>query len=188
VRGIFIVAQRKHGPWTIKETIQKYHNEFFVVNEDQVVRPDGEDGTYATVEVKPGVSVLPFDEDGNVYLTSQFRYAVGRDSIEASSGGMDEGETPSEAAKRELREELGIEAKELIDLGQLDVDTSIINCPARLFLARRLSFTEKNEDGTEQIKTLKIKLDEAVKKVMNGEITHAPSCALILKARIFLTR
>ncbi len=174
---------RKHGPWTIQDTTQKYCNSFIDVYEDQVLKPNGQPGTYATVMMKPGVAVLPVDRDGMVYLTRQFRYALGRESIEVVSGGLDENEPPLEAAQREVREELGIEADEWLDLGVVDVDTSIVRCPVRLFLAKRLTFTSPQREGTETIETVKIPFDEAVQMVMESAITHGASCLLILKAR-----
>lgn len=177
---------RKHGPWTINETVLKYRNQFIEVKEDQVIQPDGEPGRYSTVMMKPGVSVLALDADGFVYLANQFRYAVGRESLEVVSGAIDEGEEAEAAARRELSEEAGIEAGELISLGQLDLDTSIVNCPASLFLARDLSFGESDQEGTERIALKKMKLDEAVARIMRSDITHGPTCALILKASMYL--
>jgi 8-oxo-dGTP pyrophosphatase MutT (NUDIX family) len=177
---------RKHGPWTIKESELRFRNEFIEVIEDHVIQPDGEPGRYATVRMKPGVSVLAVDEEGFAYLARQFRYAVGRESVEVVSGAIDEGEEPRDAARRELREEAGIEAGELISLGQLDLDTSIVNCPASLFLARGLRFKETEQEGTENIRVEKMPLEEAVRRVMQSEITHGPTCALILKASSYL--
>ena len=177
--------ERKHGPWTIKETAEKYRDEFIAVYEDSVIRPDGEPGTYATVRLKAGVSVLPIEPDGTIYLTRQFRYATGAESIEAVSGGIDDDDA-SESAKKELREELGIEATELISLGRMDMDTSIVNSPVSLFLARGLKFTEAEQEGTERIEPLKTSLDQAVGMVLRSEITHSPSCVLLLKASRYL--
>ena len=178
----------KRGPWTIKGSAEKYRNELMTVTEDEVIRPDGKPGTYGTVRMKAGVSILPLDDDGFVYLTSQFRYCVGRESVETASGAIDEGEEAEEAALRELREELGIEAGKLISLGGMDLDTSIVNCPVELFLARDLKFTAPQREGTEDIKTVKLKFDEAYRMVIEGEIRHSPSCVLILKAHNYLDR
>jgi 8-oxo-dGTP pyrophosphatase MutT (NUDIX family) len=130
------------------------------------------------------VAVLPLDGDGTNYLVKQFRYAVGSESIEVACGRGDEGETPADAARRELREELGIEASEWADLGTIDLDTSIVRCKVGLFLARRLTHTETEREGTEAMETIRVPFGEAVRMVLEGEISHAASCVLILKARL----
>jgi len=173
---------QKHGPWTIQETTQKYQNSFINVHEDQVLQPDGQPGMYATVKMKSGVAILPIDSDRVVYLTRQFRYALGKESIEVVCGAIEEDEPPFEAAQREVQEELGIKAEEWIDLGVFDLDTSIVHCPVYLFLTKHLSFTQTNQEGTETIERLRMPLDAAVQMVMDSKITHAPSCVLILKA------
>jgi len=173
---------QKHGPWTIQETTQKYQNSFINVHEDQVLQPDGQPGMYATVKMKSCVAILPIDSDRIVYLTRQFRYALGKESIEVVCGAIEEDEPPFEAAQREVQEELGIKAKEWIDLGVFDLDTSIVHCPVYLFLTKHLSFTQTNQEGTETIERLRMPLDAAVQMVMDSKITHAPSCVLILKA------
>jgi 8-oxo-dGTP pyrophosphatase MutT (NUDIX family) len=175
--------EKKNGDWTIKGTEKIFENEFFKVYNDKVIQPDGKDGEYATIEFVEGVSVLPIDDDGLVYLTRQFRYAVGRESLETVAGGIED-EEPLEAAKREAREELGIEAGEWIPLGAIDADTSILKAPSHQFIARKLSFRKPERDDTEEMESVKMKLDEAVQKVLDGEITHAPSCVLLLKAAI----
>ena len=127
--------ERKNGPWTIRSSEEKYSDEWLALRVDQVIKPDGEPGRYSTVRMRPGVAVLALDEDSTAFLARQFRYSLGRDSIEVVSGAIDEGEQPLEAAQRELREELGITAETWTEFGGMDIDTSMINCPVRLFLA-----------------------------------------------------
>jgi len=182
---------KKYGPWTIKESVYKYEDSFINVRQDQVVRPDGQPATYSTVVMKPGVAILPIDSDRamdagkanpTVYLVKQFRYALGKESLEVVSGGLEENEPAFEAAQREIEEELGIKANQWSELGVFDIDTSIVYCPVHLFLARQLTFRESHREGTETIETVRISLDAAVQMVMDSKITHAPSCVLILKA------
>lgn len=174
--------EKKNGPWTIKETEKVHENEFFTVYKDEVIQPDGKDGSYGTVNFPPGVGVLPIDEAGNVYLVKQFRYAVGRESLEVLAGSVEDGEEPLESAKREAKEEVGVEAENWTDFGTLDLDTTIVKNVVNLFIAENVKIVEPETEGTEEIERVKMKLSEAVEKVMNGEITHSVSCALLLKA------
>src|SRR5690242_18413664 len=131
---------RKNGPWTVHESKVQYDDGFIRVREDQVTQPDGEPGLNAVVEMKPGVAVLAVGQDPQgeliAYLTRQFRYAIERESLEVVGGGLEEEETPLEAAQRELEEELGIQADDWTALGKVDVDTSLVCCPVHLFLAQ----------------------------------------------------
>ena len=176
----------QHGPWTIRTSEEVYADPWLAVRCDQVTRPDGLPGTHSVVSIKPGVSVLACDAERNCYLTDEFHYAIGRNSLEVVSGGIDEGETALEAAKRELQEELGIIADEWIPLGSVDPFTSSLISPTSLFLARDLTLTDANPEGTEQIRLVKLSLADAVWKVIDSEITHAPSCVTILKAESLL--
>jgi 8-oxo-dGTP pyrophosphatase MutT (NUDIX family) len=179
------MTPRKHGPWTINASTVKYEHKLLTVNEDQVTRPDGTPGIYATVRVQAGVSVLALDDDGFVYLAREFRYAVGRKTLEVVGGAIDEGEQIEAAARRELREELSIEAETLVLLGRVDPMTSLIDSPSHLFLARQLRFVEQQHEGSERIERVKLSLTEAARLVYESEITHGASCVLILRAYHF---
>ena len=174
--------ERKHGPYTIKGSECRYRDDFVEFRVDEVVRPNGESGRYATMRMLPGVAVLAVDDEGVAYLVRQFRYAVGKESVEVVQGAVDEGEEAPAAARRELKEELGIEAEELTDLGPLDAVTSQVFSPSRLFLARGLTFTKHEREPTERLQPLKLPLAEAVRMVMDGRITQATTSVLILKA------
>jgi ADP-ribose pyrophosphatase len=174
--------EKKNGPWTIKSSQSVFKNDFLELINDQVVQPDGKDGEYAVVHMKRGVCVLPIDDEDNVYLIKQFRYALGAESLEVVAGGSEDKDV-LENAKRETKEEVGIEADEWIDLGTVETDTSMLRCPVQFYVARKLKFGEPEREGTEEMKSVKIKLDEALEKVLNGEIKHALSCVLILKAK-----
>jgi len=179
---------KKHGPYTIKSSKCLHRDEFIELRVDEVIRPNGEPGQYATARMVPGVAVLPLDEEGFVYLVRQFRYGVGKECVETVAGAVDEGEGPEEAARRELREELGIEAEEMVGLGLVDAITSQADSPSHVFLARGLRFREKDPDDTERLEPIKVRLGEAVRMVMESEITQATSGLLILKGDNFLRR
>jgi ADP-ribose pyrophosphatase len=173
---------KQHGPWQIVESHEVYRDPWIVVRKDDLIRPDGRPGTHSVVALKPGVTVLAIDEEANVYLTEEFHYGVGRITIEAVSGGIEIDELPLDTAKRELQEELGIEAEEWIDVGVVDPFTASVVSPTQLYLARKLRFGDQAPEGTEQIRCVKMTLAEAVEQVLNSAITHGPSCVAILKA------
>lgn len=169
-----------HGPWTIIETTQVYSDPWLQVKKDDVIRPDGKPGTHSVVTIKPGVCVLAHDDE-SVYLTKEFHYGVGRVTLEAVSGGR-EGEEPAiESAERELLEELGIKAESWTQLTTVDPFTASVVSPTVLFLATGLTFQPATPEGTEQIEMIKMKLDDAYQAVCTGQITHTPSCIVILR-------
>jgi 8-oxo-dGTP pyrophosphatase MutT (NUDIX family) len=108
-----------HNPFKLLASAIVYKNPWISVREDKVVRPGGKEGIFGVIEMVAGSSVLPIDHEGNVLLVKEYKYAVGRVTIEVISGGIDKNETPLGAAKRELMEEIGTEAKESIELGSV---------------------------------------------------------------------
>jgi ADP-ribose pyrophosphatase len=176
---------KPHGPWQIVKRHEVYRDPWIVLHKDDVIRPDGQPGTFSVVHVKAGVCVLAVD-NGVAYLTEEFHYGVGRITVEAVSGGIEPGETALLTAQRELREELGIRAVDWLDLGVCDPFTSSVVSPTRLFLARGLDIGEQAPEGTERIRRLAVPVAEAVAMVVDGRITHGPSCVLILKAHMLL--
>ena len=173
-----------HGPWKIVGSREVYRDPWLTLRRDEVIRPDGDPGSYIVATLKPGVCVLALGDDGTVHLTEEFHYGVGRVTVEAVSGGVEPGEGPLDAARRELREEIGIEAAEWVDLGVVDPFTANVVSPTRLYGARRLSFVDRRPEGTEVIHRVSMPLKEAVRRVMESEITHGPSCAVLLKVAI----
>ncbi len=173
---------QQHGPWQILARREVYRDPWIDVTRDEVIRPDGQPGSHCIVRLKAGVSVLAVDDEQVAYLTEEFHYAVGRTTLEAVSGGIDDGESPEQTARRELQEELGITASRWSDLGVCDPFTSVVTSPTRLFLAQGLCFGPATQEGTEQIRCRKLPLAEAVEMALDGRISHSPSALLILKA------
>ena len=175
------------SPFRRKNSKEVYKNPWIKVREDGVVRPDGKDGIFGVVEMQSGVTVVALTKDGSVVLAKEYKYAVERYTLECISGGMDSGETTLDAAKRELREETGAETDDWIDLGNLDPYTSIILGPNHMYLAQNITFTtDQHTDDGEIIDLIEIPFEEALTKVMVGEITHGASVAAILKTHLVL--
>lgn len=170
------------GPWEVTESNVKYQDPWIRVVRDEVRRPDGKQGSYCVAHLKAGVCVIAVDQQQNVYLTQEFHYGVDRVTIEAVSGGRDGDEAPLATAKRELAEELGIEAATWYDLGCTDPFTANVVSPTQLYLAMDLKLGDSRPEGTEQIELVKLPWAEVKKMVFDGIISHSPSGLCFLKA------
>lgn len=178
---------RKHGPWIIHQTREVYADPWIEVTRDEVTRPDGEPGSYATIRIKRGVCVIAMDEARNVHLTKEFHYAVGRTTIEGVSGGIEDDESSLIAAERELAEELGWRAARWTHLGQVDPFTSSVCSTVDLYLAEDLAQCAAAPEGTEQIEPVSMPLPDAI-ALIGHVITHGPSCVALLMVALQQTQ
>ena len=106
----------------------------------------------------------------------------------ANSGSAQAGEDSESAARRELREETGAEARELIDLGDYYGSPAIMGERIRMFLTRGLTFTNQHLDDDEFLEVFRLPLDEAVRQIMAGEIPDGKTQAGILRAAMMLKK
>jgi ADP-ribose pyrophosphatase len=152
------------------------------LRQDSVILPDGTSAIYEHVEIKHGASTLAIEPNGDVWLVREWKYAIDRPSLEVVSGGVEPGEQPIETARRELREEAGLAAARWTSLGFVDPFTTMLRCPNHMFIAEDLTPVRRQLDAGEALETVRMPLTEAVARVHSGDITHATSCVLILRA------
>jgi ADP-ribose pyrophosphatase len=178
------------GPYTILHSKPIYENQWLKLREDRVQRTGGPETTFGVVAMRSGVTVLAIEENNDVYLVREFKYAIGEETLEAVSGGIESGESPEVAGLRELSGETGLIASEWIDMGVVNPFTTTVNSPNHTFLARGLSQTRKGPQAQsgENTQVVKMPFEEAFRAVLRGGITHAASCVLILKTQLFLER
>lgn len=170
------------GPYERLSTREIYRNPWIRLRADEVIRPGGLRGEFAVLEMKAGCSILAVDDDQFVYLVEEYKYGIERLTLEAPSGGFDDGETPLQTAKRELHEEAGIEAAEWTPLGSIHPFTTAVNSPVYLFLARKLRVGAQSPDPGEVLQVVKMPFAELIDRIMSGDVDHGPTCALALKA------
>ncbi len=154
---------------------------------DTIELPDGRSATREIVRHIGAVCVVPVTDDGQVILERQYRYAVGQVLIEIPAGKLDyPGEDWASAARRELQEETGAVAAELIDLGDYYGSPAIMGERIRMFLAKGLTFQAQHLDEDEFLETFRLPLAEAVEMVLRGEIPDGKTQTGILRAAAML--
>lgn len=172
----------KVGGWKTKVSRVAYENPWLKITHEEVVTPKGTDGIYGVVHFKnTAIGVVPIDDEGNTWLVKQSRYTLNQYTWEIPEGGCPHGEEPINAAKRELEEEVGLQANEWTQLMTMHLSNSVTDEFCVVFVARSL-FTGKQElESTEDIEYKKLPLTEAIEMVKSGEITDSISVAALLR-------
>jgi 8-oxo-dGTP pyrophosphatase MutT (NUDIX family) len=175
-----VTQDETRNPWQTVSSEEVYDNPWIQVREDRVIRPDGEPGIYGVVHYKNiAVGVLPIEED-HIYLVGQYRYPLQSYSWEIPEGGCPEGEEPLLAARRELKEETGLEARRWRRLGEAYLSNSVADEYAVWFLATGLVPGDPRPEGTERLSVRRVPLREALTMALDGEITDALSLLAIM--------
>ncbi|WKK81218.2 NUDIX hydrolase [Marivirga arenosa] len=175
------------NPWKLVKSTLKYDNPWIKVEEHDVINPSGKEGIYGKVHFKNiAVGVIPIDENDNTYLVGQYRYPLDQYSWEIPEGGCPENEDVLEAAKRELKEETGLSAKDWNEFMKIHTSNSVSDERGVVYLAKGLTQGEVQFEETEDIKVKKLPLSEAFEMVLDGEITDSISMASLLKLKCLI--
>jgi len=171
-----------------KKTINKYQGIIVTVRVDKAEMPNGAEVLREVVEHPGGVTVLAVDDDGYAYCVRQYRYAYSEVLLEAPAGKLEKGEDPGICAERELSEETGIKADEIISLGSIYPSPGFSSEVLHLYLARKLTFKEAHPDENEIVQTEKIHFDDLEEMVLSGEIKDAKTVIAVCRARKYIGR
>ena len=168
-------------------SVEKYKGVIVRVRLDDAELCNGKVVKREVVEHPGGVTILPVDEEGNCAMVRQFRYPFGRMMLEAPAGKLEYGEDPRDCAVRELSEETGFTADELIDLGRCCTSPGFSSEVLHIYLALGLHPGDCHPDQDEFLNVEKIPLHELSRMVMDGEIDDAKTIVAVLKAEKYLS-
>ena len=165
---------------------EKYNGIIVKVRLDRAALHTGKIVKREVVEHPGGVTILPVDADGTCYMVRQFRYPFQRSMLEAPAGKLEYGEDPRLAAVRELSEETGFSADELINLGACCTSPGFSTEVLHIYLALGLHAGESHPDQDEYLNVEKHSLAALSKMVMDGEIDDGKTIVAVLKAEKYL--
>ena len=163
-----------------------YYGKIITVTLDEVVCPNGAHALREIVRHPGGVAVVPVDDEGYVYMVRQYRIPYDTIMLEVPAGKLDKGENPDSAALRELREETGLSAREIVAMGSFYPSVGFCDENLRMYLATGLTQGETDPDEDEFVDVERIHLDKLVDMIMANEISDGKTIAAIFKAREIL--
>lgn len=170
--------------WKLLNRKTVYQDQWLTLYQDEVEFPDGNKGTYAWANRNDGVGIAVITPQHKILLNREYRYVIDGYSWELPGGGIDEGETPEQAAVRELQEETGLIAQNLKKLYEFYPLHSFNSEKVTIFITQmeEAALTTKNSESAEQVAEQKfIDLTEALAMIDRGEVNDAMTALVVQK-------
>ena len=155
---------------------------------EEITLPNQVTITMEIVRHPGAAAIVPLDDAGHVTLIHQFRHAAGGFIWEIPAGKLDHGEPPVECAARELQEEVGLAAGELIHLGSILTAPGFCDERIHLFLARALTAVPQRLEHDEVLSVSRMPLASAIAMIRSGEIEDAKTIAGLHHAAEYVKR
>lgn len=134
-----------------------------------------------------GAAVVAIDDQNKVCLIRQYRHAVGGWIWEIPAGKLEPNEPPQITAKRELEEEVGLQAKTWHDLGSMYSSPGFCSEEVYLYLAKDLTHVATNQETHEYIEIHWMTFEEALKLIQDNTIRDAKSVIALFRAQSYLS-
>ncbi len=154
-----------------------YRGRAIHVRVDSVVKPNDTKTTREVVEHVDCVVILPVDSQGNILLVRQYRHAVDKELLELPAGSIDPGETPEEAAIRELREETGYKPGKLEKLSGFYAAPGYCTEYLHFFRASLLEKSPLTAEDTDEIEVVPTDPADVPALIASGKICDAKTIA-----------
>lgn len=163
-----------------------FHGKIVTVRIDDVRLPDGHVTRQEVVEHRESMTVVALDAAQRLVLVRQYRHAVGEELLETPAGSIDDGETAEEAVNRELAEETGFRAREVVRLGSFYLAPGWTTEHMHVFLARDLYEAPEDGDEDERIEVVHLSISDWEEQIARGGIRDCKSLGAWYLARRYL--
>lgn len=164
-----------------KQAHTLYNGRIISLRVDDVTLPDGNAAKREYVCHRGGASILAVDDEDCVYLVRQFRYPYREVLLEIPAGKLEEGEEAIVTARRELEEETGLVADEIVPFGMIYPTPGYTDEHLYIFLAKGLKATSAHLDDGEFLRVERLPFKEVLDRVLRGEIRDGKTCYAVLK-------
>lgn len=162
-------------PWKLISSNRNESFRIFNLRTDRAVSPrTNKEHEFYILESKDWVNVIPLTRNEEVVLIRQYRHGIQRVTLEIPGGIVEKGDSPEKTAQKELREETGYSASEMILMGSVHANPAFLNNRCYTYLAKDVYIAGERElDEREDIETVIKPLKEIPGLIMKGEITHS---------------
>lgn len=172
-------------PWKILSS-RHIHPRFRI---DTVELASGRTFEPVVLEFRSWANVLALTKNNEVVLVKQYRHGVQEDLLEFPGGIVDDGESPLEGIRRELMEETGYSAENLVEVGRIYPNPALQHNTLFCYVATDVEkIGEQHFDDTEEIEVQLLPLDELIELAKSGKFLHALHVAVLFQALAFLKR
>ncbi len=169
--------------WKVLKDKKVYETPIFSLNE-KVVKPDGNEtpASFYVLNAPEWINVIALTAEKEIVLVEQYRHGIHESTLEIPGGMVDKGESPIEAAKRELLEETGFSSTEWKMMGKTSSNPAIMSNFTHLYIAENCIKTDEiSLDGHEDIEVHVLPLKEFLTLVESGVVHHAIVLAAVSK-------
>ena len=170
-------------PFELLRSEPLFRGRAFTIRRDYLKTPSGDETKLDIVEHGGSVVIIPVDEHGNLLLVRQYRHATGGDLLELPAGTRDGNEPYEKCAAREIREETGMAAGSLVQIGSFYLAPGYSTEFMGVFLATDLRSDPLQADADEFLEVERIPVKQAFEMACRGDIPDAKSLAALLLAR-----
>ena len=163
-----------------------YEGAIMNIRRDKVTAPKGT-AYREIVEHNGAVAAVALTDDRKIIMVKQYRYACGRPILEIPAGKIDKGETdPIAAMKRELKEETGYTAGNILHLGDVNPSCAYSEEVIHLYLMTNLTPGEQDLDDDEALEVIEMPFDEVYEMGAKGKLVYSKTQAALLMAREYI--